>query len=121
MDGEGIEMTWELASASTVSLADPALERIISRGPSSVDLDEQLKEIVDGMDHSQEVASNASCGHVTCEDEDEDDMTDYALFSFQSESEDEVECCMYLTTYYNSIHEYIYRLDMEEDVTVAKY
>lgn len=106
MDGEGIEMTWELASASTVSLADPALEGITSRGPSSVDLDEQLKEIVDRMDHSQEVASNISCGHVTCEDEDEDDMTDpNALFSFQSESEDEVECCMYLSTYYNNIYE----------------
>ena len=73
-----------------------------------MDLDEQLKEIVDSMDHSQEVASNASCGHVTCEDEDEDDMTDpNALFSFQSESEDEVECCMYLSTYYNNIYEYI--------------
>ena len=106
MDGEGIEMTWESASASTVSLADPALEGITSQGPSSVDLDEQLKEIVDSMDHSQEVASNASCGHVTCEDE--DDMTDpNALFSFQSESEDEVECCMYLSTYYNNIYEYI--------------
>lgn len=105
MDGEGLEMFLESASVSTVSLADPALEGITSRGPSSIDLDEQLKEIVPNAteDSSQEVNvvpddDRDSCESMTLGDEvDPDALADFSW----SESGDEVykvtrECIVFV-------------------------
>lgn len=60
MDSESLEMLLDSASVSSVSLADPALEGLASRGPSSIDLDEQLEEIVvntiEDMHNSRELS-----------------------------------------------------------------
>lgn len=95
MDGEDLEMLWESSSVSTASPADP-LEGIISRGPSSIDLDEQLQEIVakttEDACNSQEVVSaddHPSCESMTCAVEVEADADLGAHFNF-SDSDNEV-------------------------------
>ena len=72
MDRESLEMLLDSASVSTASLADPALEGLASRGPSSIDLDEQLEEVVanatEDMHNSREVIPDDdyhSCESVT--------------------------------------------------------
>ena len=63
-------MLLDSASVSTVSLADPALESLASHGPSTIDLDEQLEEIVanttEDMNNCQEVIRNDDCHSCEC-------------------------------------------------------
>ena len=96
MDSESLEMLLDSASVSSVSLADPALEGIASRGPSSIDLDEQLEEIVanttEDMPNRRKVIPDDdchSCESVTLGDEAEPYGDLGANFGW-SESDNEV-------------------------------
>ena len=94
MDGEDLEMLWESPSVSTVSPADPTLDGITSQGPSSIDLDEQLQEIVAKMTdvcNSQVVSADErpSCESMTCGDDVDADSDLGAPFNF-SDSDNEV-------------------------------
>ena len=96
MDSESLLMLLDSASVSTASLADPALEGPASRGPSSIDLAEQLQEVVanatEDMHNSWEVIPDDdchSCESVTLGDEAEPYGDLEANFSW-SESDNEV-------------------------------
>ena len=103
MDGEDLEMLWESPSVSTVSPADPTLDGITSQGPSSIDLDEQLQDIVAKMtDDVCNVSADdrPSCESMTCGDDADAESDLGAPFNF-SDSDNEVRIGMSQTPLHN--------------------
>ena len=90
MDDDRADMTWESSSVSSEWNENP--EAIASRGDSSINLDERLRDVVDsvnpGCDQCVDGGTERTGGD---EFEDAADSFDpNACFSFDSESDDEV-------------------------------